>query len=75
MKTVKKVSIGLKKAIEAAGVNIAMNNDPAAGQVIFHAHIHIVPRLEGDGFKHWPGTPYKEGEEAKIADKIKSELK
>lgn len=74
MSTVKKLSIAIKKALGADGVNIEMNNDPAAGQVIFHAHMHIVPRFEGDGFKHWPGTPYKEGAEEKIAQKIKATL-
>ena len=51
-----------------------MNNDPAAGQVIFHSHIHIIPRFENDGFKHWHGEPYKEGEIEKVAEKIRINL-
>ena len=48
-----------------------MNNDPAAGQLVFHAHIHIIPRLENDGHRHWHGEPYKEGEIEETAKKIR----
>ena len=33
------------------GFDIEMNNLEVAGQVIMHAHIHILPRNEGDGLK------------------------
>lgn len=34
----------------AKGFNIVMNNFPDAGQVVMHAHMHIIPRISGDGF-------------------------
>lgn len=74
MAVVHKLSISIKESLKAEGINIMMNNDPAAGQVIFHTHIHIVPRFENDGFKHWSGEPYKEGEIEKTAEKIKINL-
>jgi diadenosine tetraphosphate (Ap4A) HIT family hydrolase len=41
-----------KKRIDAEfnpdGYNIGVNVGPAAGQSIFHAHIHIIPRYKGD---------------------------
>ena len=75
MKTVRKVVPAIKKATGADGINIIMNNDPAAGQLIFHAHIHIIPRFESDPFKHWRGTPYKEGVIEIVGEKIRKELK
>jgi histidine triad (HIT) family protein len=36
------------KAVGADGYNIVSNNGRAAGQVIFHVHLHIVPRFSGD---------------------------
>ena len=75
MKTVRKMAPAIKKATGADGINIIMNNDPAAGQLIFHAHIHIIPRFESDPFKHWRGTPYKEGVIEIVGEKIRKELK
>lgn len=70
---VKKLSIAIKKALNADGINIEMNNDPVAGQIIFHAHLHIVPRFSGDGFTHWRGARgYNEGEMAEVSEKIKN---
>ena len=37
---------------------IVVNNNAAAGQVVFHAHLHLIPRREGDGLHLWPGRPY-----------------
>jgi histidine triad (HIT) family protein len=41
--TVKKVADAVKKAVNAEGVRIVQNNGEAAGQVIFHLHVHIIP--------------------------------
>jgi diadenosine tetraphosphate (Ap4A) HIT family hydrolase len=32
----------------SAGFNIGVNDGKAAGQTVGHAHIHVVPRYEGD---------------------------
>jgi len=54
--------------------NLESNNGRIAGQIIPHTHWHIVPRKADDGFKHWPGKPYEEGQAEEIADKIKSQI-
>ena len=72
MKVVKKVAISIKAGLGADGINIEMNNETAAGQIVMHAHIHIIPRFEGDGLKHWPGKIYKEGEAKEIGEKIRN---
>ena len=74
MNTVKKVAIAVKKATNADGINIGMNNEPAAGQLVFHAHIHVIPRFKDDGLKHWGKKEYKEGEAEKVAESIRAEL-
>jgi len=33
------------------GFNVVMNNLECAGQIVKHAHFHIIPRKEGDGIK------------------------
>lgn len=38
----------IRKTLNPAGINILQNNGKVAGQVIFHYHLHIIPRHEGD---------------------------
>lgn len=42
-----------KDAVEKLGVkdfNLVLNNGKDAGQVVGHLHLHVLPRVEGDGF-------------------------
>jgi len=43
-----KVATALKTAGFADGVNLVMNNGPEAGQEVWHAHLHVIPRKAGD---------------------------
>ena len=45
---IKKVSFELIKKHKAEGINIAVNTGQAAGQIVHHAHVHILPRKKGD---------------------------
>lgn len=73
---VRKLAPAIMKATGASGINILMNNGQVAGQVVFHTHIHLIPRFEGDGLELWHGTPYKTPEESKeIGEKIIEALK
>lgn len=38
----------LKEAFGCDGINILQNNGEAAGQTVFHLHIHVIPRWEND---------------------------
>ena len=53
----RKVAIALKEATGCDGVNILQNNGEVAGQSVFHLHIHVIPRYEGDtaNIKWFPG--------------------
>lgn len=44
----KKIAAALKKTYHCDGVNILQNNGEAAGQTVFHLHVHVIPRFEGD---------------------------
>ena len=70
-KLAKKLAVHMTDKLNCDGFNILQNNNEAAGQSVFHFHIHLIPRYEGDGaFTQWkPGKP--EAEELK---KICSEL-
>jgi len=73
-KIVKKIVPAIIKATGADAWNLGVNNGSGAGQIIFHTHWHIIPRLADDGLKHWPGKPYPKGENKIIAEKIKQNL-
>ncbi|WP_216829389.1 HIT family protein [Alkalihalobacterium elongatum] len=48
---VPKIANSIKKQFNPVGLNIVNNNGEAAGQTVFHYHIHLIPRYgEGDGF-------------------------
>ncbi|MHA1991252.1 MAG: HIT family protein [Candidatus Hodarchaeales archaeon] len=49
LKVVKMISIRIHQKLDITGYNILQNNFAAAGQVINHFHIHIVPRNFNDG--------------------------
>ena len=42
------IAKALQDVVHADGVNLHMNNGAAAGQEIFHAHMHVVPRYDND---------------------------
>ncbi|UGV41961.1 HIT family protein [Methanococcoides orientis] len=47
--TVRMIARLVEDAVSADGSNIGLNNKAAAGQLVPHVHIHIIPRFEEDG--------------------------
>lgn len=45
----KKIAVGAKRALNCDGLNIIQNNEAIAGQSVFHFHMHVIPRFNGDG--------------------------
>ena len=70
-----KIAKAVKKELGCDGVNVLQNNEEAAGQTVFHLHVHIIPRYEGDGkLVNWSTTSYAEGEAQELADRLKAAL-
>ena len=71
----RKVARAVFRATGADGMNLLQNNYRAAGQLVDHFHIHLIPRHKGDGFMaSWPAKSYPSGELDKILGKIKENL-
>ena len=68
-----RVGSAMKKALGCAGFNLVQNNGEAAGQTVFHFHMHVIPRYEGgpDMVSWIPGSPSQE-ELSQICAKIKT---
>ena len=70
-----RVGAAVMKTVEAAGMNLLINNYRAAGQLIHHVHIHLIPRYKRDGvLTEWPSKSYGEGEAQKLLGKIQNIL-
>ena len=57
-RTTQRVALALKAALQPDGINIVQNNGAAAGQTVFHYHVHVIPRWEHDNaMQFWhPGA-------------------
>lgn len=76
MKVAQKVAAAQKRALLCDGVNLVMNNERAAGQEIFHAHLHVIPRFTNDGvFGPHTHTAYTPEEITVFAEKIKNAIR
>jgi histidine triad (HIT) family protein len=71
----KKMASAMTKALDCDGFNLVQNNGEAAGQTVFHFHIHLIPRYNNDGAKvTWtPGTLTDEMKE-EIVRKVREQL-
>lgn len=55
METVQKISRAIIKAFHADGITIQQFSEPAGGQVVFHLHVHVIPRFEGERLRPHTG--------------------
>jgi histidine triad (HIT) family protein len=53
-----KIAKAAMRAFAADGVTVQQFNEPAGGQVVFHLHVHVIPRRDGVALK--PPASFKE---------------
>lgn len=61
----KTIAARLKEGLGADGINLVQNNGKAAGQTVFHFHMHLIPRYQNDTVNvTWkPGTLTEESKQ------------
>lgn len=74
MATAKKMSHAVMKAFEADGVTVQHFCEPAGGQVVFHTHVHVLPRHEGVSLRPHTGEMADNDVLAANAEKIRAAL-
>jgi len=68
----KKVAKAMSLSFGNASFNMVMNNGKEAGQVVNHAHIHLIPRFQKDRLRiKWSHLKYEGDELKEFAEKIK----
>lgn len=72
----RKVAGAMKEELDFDGLNLLQNNGEAAGQTIFHFHLHLIPRYKGgQAIMTWAQGKYADGEAAAIAAAINGHIK
>jgi histidine triad (HIT) family protein len=74
MRTVQKVGRAAMKAFEAPGLTVQQFNETEGGQVVFHLHVHVIPRFSGVALKPPAGPMEDPLVLAENAAKIKAAL-
>lgn len=56
-----KLALAIRQSsVQCEGINVFLADGEAAFQDIFHVHLHVIPRLSGDGFKFHFSPSYSE---------------
>lgn len=74
MRTSQKLARAVTKAFAADGVTVQQFNESAGGQVVFHLHVHVIPRFEGVALKPHTGKMEDQAVLAANAEKIRAAL-
>ncbi|SHM04803.1 HIT family protein [Roseibium suaedae] len=74
MSVVQKMARAVLKAFGADGTTIQQFSEPAGGQVVFHTHVHVIPRFEGVPLRPHTGEMAANDVLAEHAGKIRAAL-
>ncbi len=74
MRTVQKLGRAAKNAFDADGLTVQQFNEAAGGQVVFHLHVHVIPRFEGIALRPHTGEMADQAVLAQQAGKIRAAL-
>jgi len=73
--TAKKIAAAIDKTLNPDGLNLLQCNGPAAAQSVFHFHMHVLPRREGDELKlNWGLRPGDMDAIGELAERIRENL-
>ena len=73
----KKIAIALKETYKCDGTSTRQHNEPAGNQDVFHFHLHVFPRYEGDNLyvnyknTYWPTNEEKKPYALKLREYFK----
>lgn len=74
MRTVQKLARAVMKAFDADGVTVQQFNEQAGGQIVFHLHVHVIPRFDGVSLRPHTGDMADQDVLARNAEKIRAAL-
>ena len=67
----KKMATHMSAVLNSDGFNLVQNNGEAAGQTVFHFHLHLIPRYKDDGAHIlWEPTKPDEDMQKELCEKL-----
>jgi histidine triad (HIT) family protein len=74
-RTTRHVARAIRTALKPDGLSIIQNNGAAAGQVVFHYHVHLIPRWDDDHvLRLWKPQPGDQVELRSVAEQIRQAM-
>ncbi len=74
LEVVTRIAPAILKSVNAPAFNIGINTGKDSGQIIFHTHVHIIPRKAKDGLSDWKNVSQSHEELSSIAERIRSHV-
>ena len=70
----KNLALALKAGLHCEGVSVRQHNEPAGGQDVWHYHIHVVPRYNGDDGNSLHTSVMSVDERVQLAERVRAAL-
>lgn len=71
IKTAKKMAKKMQEELGSEGLNVLQNNGELAGQTVFHYHMHLIPRYQGDKVNmKWENGELSESSKEELVKKL-----
>lgn len=71
-----RIALSMQKTnLQHEGIDLFLAHGKAAGQDVFHVHLHVIPRYDGDGFGFKFGPNYANLPERSKLDNIAAQIK
>lgn len=68
-----KLARAIKEELGLEHMNVLQNNGTVAGQTVFHFHLHLIPRREGDGIQvGWTPMELTDAQIASMQERLKN---
>jgi histidine triad (HIT) family protein len=74
VRTSKRIAQTLRRELEFDGLSVVQLNGAAAGQTVFHYHMHLIPRKQGQSMQIHSRVRGNDAELARMAERLRSSL-
>jgi histidine triad (HIT) family protein len=71
LEIVHRIAPSILKAVNAKAFNVGINVGADAGQIVFHTHVHLIPRKSMDGLSDWKNISQTHEELSQIAERVR----